>query len=64
MKIEKRVGRFRVETWTDGWPMWVHVYDGDKELLHGILSEDVHDLQYALERLQAQMAPHLAKHKP
>lgn len=61
-KIEKKVGRFEVETWTDGWPMCVKVRDTQNKIeLHGLSTEDVSDLQYALERLQVQIGPHLAK---
>lgn len=62
MKVAKQVGRFEVETWTDGWPLWITIKDRESGVeLSGLLPEDATDLMYALERLQAKIAPIITK---
>jgi len=60
-RIEKKVGGLTVTAYTDGWPISVYVKEDsganrDVELkLWGV--EQVTDLQYALDRIQAQLKP-------
>lgn len=60
-QVLKKVGRFEVSTWTDGWPLWIVIKDNDGSELRRLLPEDALDLQYALERLQVQIAPIVEK---
>lgn len=55
MPLVKNVGKFKVVAWDEGAPVTFEVsYDGEQVCrVHGV--EEVTDLQYALERLQAQL---------
>lgn len=61
MKVTKTVGTLTVTAYTDGWPIQVYIADDtpanlDIELkLWGV--EQITDLQYALDRIQAQLQP-------
>jgi len=55
MKIEQKAGKFSIETWTDGAPMWV-VIERDGERIAGLLQlSDLHDLRYCCDRMIVQM---------
>lgn len=55
MKLQFNAGKFEVETYTDGYPMWVMLrYEGEdvgRHIHHG----EVKDLVFCLERLTAAM---------
>lgn len=57
-RVLKEVGRFKVETWTEGWPMWITVQDDrHKTELRLLTPEDARDLRYALDRILSQIEP-------
>lgn len=65
-KIRKRVGDIEVTAYTEGWPISVYIEEtspankGVELKLWGV--EQVTDLQYALDRIQAQLKWLVDKH--
>lgn len=65
MRITKEVGGIKAEAWTDGWPISIHITENSPAnngvQLHIWGVEQLTDLQYALDRLQAQLQPIVAR---
>jgi len=50
MRIAKQSGRFELQHYTGGYPLWTEVYlDGGS--LGKFDPEDLHDLKYCIERM-------------
>lgn len=64
-RVRKETGRFTVETWTEGWPLWIKIEDSAHGTELRLLDpEDARDLHYALGRILAQIDPLLAGRRP
>lgn len=50
--MDKIVGKFAVDVWVDGWPVWTkltaHASNGEKVTL-SLSAEDLNDLQYIVK---------------
>ena len=57
MRIEKRAGQFRLETFTDGYPNWCRLYaeDAGDERLFSVRPEELHDLRYVIDRVLVEL---------
>ena len=56
--IEKEVGRFQVNVFTDGHPIVIFIRDKkDEHYFNRMNIEDLQDLKYAIERSLAQLNP-------
>jgi hypothetical protein len=53
MKLEFKAGRFEIEAWTNGHPMWSKITYEGKEVLHGLHHNELRDLAYVIERMTA-----------
>lgn len=49
MKLEYKAGNFLVNTYTDGYPMWIEVQYEDKRIRFH--HKELKDLQYCIERM-------------
>ena len=49
-------GRFHVNVWEGGWPIWTEIEDRERhEAFHGLDTEDVRQLHYLLGRAVAEL---------
>lgn len=52
MRLAFKCGEFEVETFTDGYPMWVSIRYREEKILHSLHHSEIKDLRYALDRLR------------
>ena len=51
-KILTSAGKFQMECWTDGSPVWVKIFVDGKELERlYLVTDDLHDLIFAAQRM-------------
>ena len=56
MKVEQSAGRFKLSTWTEGWPLWIDFeIDGQKVEGFHLVADEMHDLRYCIDRLLAKL---------
>jgi hypothetical protein len=61
VKINHRANKFEVETWTDGFPMWVTIRHDGVDIVRGVHHSEIKDLEFCLDRMKAALRAALGK---